>query len=66
VDEPQKRIVHHVRVGLNPNDVGVDLVRTYVCDGSRLKLRAKTELEDRVSYGLYFEQPSLQLHPLSE
>ena len=45
VHEPQKRIVHHVRVGLNPNDVGVDLVRTYVFDGSRLKLSGTDGLE---------------------
>ena len=38
VDEQQKKIVHHVRVGLVPNDIGTDLVRTYAFDGNRLKL----------------------------
>jgi hypothetical protein len=38
VDEQNQSIVHHVQVGLNPNDVGVDLLRTYVFDGKRVKL----------------------------
>jgi hypothetical protein len=38
VDEQQKKVVHHVRVGLVPNDVGVDRTRTYVFEGNRLKL----------------------------
>jgi Lipocalin-like domain len=45
VDEQQKRVVHHVRVGLVPNDVGVDLVRTYVFDGARLKLSGTDGLQ---------------------
>jgi hypothetical protein len=45
VDEKQKRVVHHVRVGLVPNDVGVDLVRTYVFDGNRLKLSGTDGLQ---------------------
>jgi hypothetical protein len=38
VDEKQNTIVHHVRVGLVPNDVGSDLVRRYEFDGDMLKL----------------------------
>lgn len=38
VDEQHQKIIHHVRIGLVPNDVGLDLTRTYVFDGTRLKL----------------------------
>lgn len=39
VNQDQKRIVHHVRVGLVPNDVGSALERAYAFDGNHMKLR---------------------------
>ena len=38
VDQERKIITHHVRVSLDPNIIGLDLVRSYVFDGERLKL----------------------------
>ena len=34
VDAEHQRVTHHVRVDLNPNEVGVDLVRTYAFEGT--------------------------------
>jgi hypothetical protein len=50
VDEQNQRIVHHVQVGLNPNEVGVDLVRTYVFDGKRVKLRGTDGLKPEFKF----------------
>ena len=38
VDPDKKLIIHHVRLGLAPNTIGSDLLRSYVFDGERLKL----------------------------
>jgi len=45
VDVQRKQVVHHVQVDLDPNEVGVDLVRTYVFEGTRLKLTGTEGLE---------------------
>jgi len=63
----KRGLVHHVRVGLNPNDVGVDLVRTYVFDGSRLKLSGTDGLEPGFKFWTFtFERAKPQLHSLSD
>lgn len=38
IDEGRKKVIHHLRVALVPNDVGADLVRTYEFSGNQLKL----------------------------
>jgi Lipocalin-like domain len=38
INEARKTVIHHVRVGLVPNDVGTDLVRKYEFSGNQLKL----------------------------
>jgi Lipocalin-like domain len=45
VDEQQKEVVHHLEISLDPNQVGLDLVRTYVFDGNRLKLSGTEGLQ---------------------
>jgi hypothetical protein len=63
VDEKNQSIVHHVQVGLNPNDVGADLVRTYVFDGTRVKLSGKEGLEAGFKFWtLTFERAKPPLH----
>ena len=33
IDERRKKVIHHLRVALVPNDVGADLIRTYEFSG---------------------------------
>jgi hypothetical protein len=37
VDQTKKRIIHHVRVALDPIIIGADLARSYIFDGGTLK-----------------------------
>ena len=45
VDERQEKIVHHLEIALDPNLVGLDLVRSYVFDGKRLRLSGTEGLQ---------------------
>jgi Lipocalin-like domain len=38
IDEGRRKVIHHLRVALVPNDVGADLIRTYEFSGNQLKL----------------------------
>jgi Lipocalin-like domain len=38
IDEGRKKVIHHLRVALVPNDVGADLIRTYEFSGNHLRL----------------------------
>jgi Lipocalin-like domain len=62
VDEERKRIIHHVRVSLDPNIVGLDLVRSYVFEGKRLKLSGTEGLLPGFKVWTFtFERPTPQV-----
>ena len=59
VDQEKKRIIHHVRVSLDPNIVGADLVRSYVFDGERLKMSGTEGLLPGFKFWTFtFERPT--------
>jgi hypothetical protein len=66
VDQTKKRIIHHVRVALDPNIIGADLARSYVFDGERVKLSGTEGLLPGFKFWTFtFERARLVLAPSS-
>ena len=45
IDEGRRKVIHHLRVALVPNDVGADLIRTYEFSGNQLELSGTNGLK---------------------